>query len=219
MLDLPSQFMHCCQVYLFSLCEVCSINCVRAGIIVVFFLTFLETCYSLGIWCTSLLDSFHLTVRGSICASLGIFKVPNVTFVSTSPFLLYLTCINFLQNVFQHFHLFKVESILQICESHSDDTRCNCGEDFLQFRHSVKLSRTLFVSISSRSHDTRCNCGEDFLQFRHSVKLSRILFVSISPFFSVVKSLCNFFVAFNCLIRNKLPKVTFLCSQPTSTNG
>ena len=187
MLDLPSQFMHCCQVYLFSLCEVCSINCVRAGIIVVFFFTFLETCYSLGIWCTSLLASFHLTVRGSICASLGIFKVPNVTFASTSPFLLYLTCINFLRNVCQHFHLFKVESILQICESRSDDTRCNCGEDFLQFRHSVKLSRTLFVSIS--------------------------------PFFFVVKSLCNFFVAFNCLIPNKLPKVTFLCSQPTSTNG
>ena len=34
--------------------------------------------------------------------------------------------------------------------SRSDDTRCNCGEDFLQFRHSMKLSRTLFVSISLR---------------------------------------------------------------------
>lgn len=50
MLDIPSQYMHYCVVIL---CEVYCVIVLRPGIIVVFYVTYLETCYSLGTWCTS----------------------------------------------------------------------------------------------------------------------------------------------------------------------
>ena len=50
MLDIPSQYMHHCLVLL---CEVCCVIVLGLGIIVVFFVTELETCFSLGISCTS----------------------------------------------------------------------------------------------------------------------------------------------------------------------
>ena len=45
MLDIPSQYMHYCVVIL---CEVYCVIVYRPGIIVVFYVTYLETCYSLG---------------------------------------------------------------------------------------------------------------------------------------------------------------------------
>ena len=50
MLDIPSQLMHYCLVLL---CEVYCVIVQEITIIVVFFVTLLETCYSLGISRTS----------------------------------------------------------------------------------------------------------------------------------------------------------------------
>ena len=50
MLDTPSQYMHYCLILF---CEVYCVIVQGTGIIVVFFVTELETCYWLGIWCTS----------------------------------------------------------------------------------------------------------------------------------------------------------------------
>ena len=59
MLDIPSQYMHYCVVLL------CGVYCVIVeGLgIVVFFVTYLEIWYSLGIWCTS-----RTSARESTCS-------------------------------------------------------------------------------------------------------------------------------------------------------
>ena len=54
------------------------------------------------------------------CSFCLYFTFPSLSYLYTLP-----------SKCFSTLHLFKVESILQICESRSDDTRCNCGEDFL----------------------------------------------------------------------------------------
>ena len=63
MLDIPSQYMHYCVVLL------CGVYCViDEGLgIVVFFVTYLEICYSLGIWCTS-----RTSARESTCSVINV---------------------------------------------------------------------------------------------------------------------------------------------------
>ena len=77
---------------------------------------------------------YRLTVRGFVLVQV-FFMFQTLLFV----LLVYSFFENFC-NVFSYSKQNNGEKILQNSESRSDDTRCNCCEDFLQFGHSQVVS-------------------------------------------------------------------------------